>query len=178
MAGFLVGVGFVVVLLLVLWLLWARRRRRRAAFLPPDPALEASDSDVTLAALDGIELTFPGGLRLHTQMLPLRAAMPFLRLYEAHVGGNREAKYELVRTFPAAVGLVAECDRVTMEEFFDVLDQYFSARSWPPAAGARAQEPPAPTRHPQVPDDEPDPAMAERELQAALDDAAPSASMP
>lgn len=78
----------------------------------------------------GLQLELPNGRKVTGKVLPLKRAAYYLSLWEQRVS-DPQAKYKIFAEFPAEVGLAAELDELTIEEFWEVFNDFFGRRAKP-----------------------------------------------
>lgn len=83
----------------------------------------------TMSAYAGLPLTLPSGETCVGQIPTLKESFRFLGLFHRMQNGDPKAAQELIDTFPRAVGLEAELNRLTLPEFWEVVAAFFSPRS-------------------------------------------------
>jgi hypothetical protein len=94
-----------------------------------------------LDGYNGIALELPNGRTVTGKVLPLARAAYYLGLFIKKDDGARD---QIIAEFPAEVGLAAELNELTLEEFWEVFDAFFGRRA-KPGAPAPTSPTPAPT---------------------------------
>jgi len=102
--------------------------------VPASPAPKPPQS-AFLAGYDGLRFTLPNGREVTAKVLPLGEALALLELYEQwRQTGNNDFRRQFVERFPPAVGLVAELNQLTLEEFWDAVGAFFADRERAPTS--------------------------------------------
>lgn len=88
----------------------------------------ANRSKATISAYAGLDLDLPNGESVTGRVPTLRRALYFLGLMERAQGGDAKASLTMVAEFPKEVGLEEALNRLTLEEFWEVVGRFFTRR--------------------------------------------------
>ena len=85
----------------------------------------------TLDAYDGVQIVLPNGREVSFTCLTVAEGARFWRLLMQAEAGDPAAQLEILETFPGAIGMDADAERLTPAEVYEVLRRFLSLRRGP-----------------------------------------------